>query len=584
MSGLPLSPGESRRFMTRHLVWMGLYLALVALGRWWVSPALEYDEAEQALHLQHLMGGYGAQPPGFEWMVWLLSELGIDLRVALPGLKALLLWLVFAATVALVRDAAGDARLAVACGYAVFLLPQLAWEAPRTLTHTVMATACLAVGAFVLQRLVMRRPHRLADTVLLGLVLGAGLLSKHSFTASLAFFALALLWRTGVPGGVTWMAALGALALGMVVASPHLAWLAVHGAEVAATIQAKMAPSSAHAVPAGFAQRTAGLLLGLAGFGLLPALLIVAVAWVSARRDPSPEASRRAAVAAASWRASLRGVLSLHALLFLALGLLLVTLGEASRFRDRWLTPFLFLTPALLVVVVATRPGFEDRLIRVAQVYLAVVGAVLIARVPLGSMLDRPGWLNVPAAELAAAVRPMLPEDAIVLVDTIQVAGGLKAHLPAHRVYQAGAAFTALAAPRGCEFLLVHAVHPAAAPVPGALAALREAMVPMAAAGMAGAVREPLAWKGALVFGTRHYEVHGERWRTACPGRLRPSQRPDPTGQRGTLGSEDAHQGQVGPSPVTAVAASATAVHSTTAPWAVAEGRRGRVEAVRPLR
>lgn len=271
-----------------------------------------------------------------------------------------------------------------------------------------------------------------------------------------------------------------------------------------------------------------GLVLGLAGFGLVPALLIGAVAWKSRVRTSlgsagtEPAASVRAREALALRLAPLRRLLGRHAMLFLMLCLALVFLAGATRFRDRWLTPFLYLTPALAVLMLAGMPGVEARLIRATRVFLVVVGALLILRVPLGPSLGKPGWLNVPVADIASSIQRDVPPETIVLVDNIQVAGGLKLHLPRHAVYQVGSTFATLAEPRGCAFLLLHAPAPGSSVVAdgpatqAALAALRRAASGLAVVGFGEATPEPWRWSGPVTWGVEPYAVEGERWRLPC--------------------------------------------------------------------
>ena len=50
------------------------YFSVQVLVRLAVSPALELDEAEQALWTQRLALGYGAQPPLYTWLQWTVFQ------------------------------------------------------------------------------------------------------------------------------------------------------------------------------------------------------------------------------------------------------------------------------------------------------------------------------------------------------------------------------------------------------------------------------------------------------------------------------------------------------------------------------
>ena len=78
-------------FWTHPLVWCLLWMLLHVAARVAVSPALELDEAEQALWSQALSWGYGSQPPLYTWLQagW-FALLGPGV-LALSSLKFMLL-------------------------------------------------------------------------------------------------------------------------------------------------------------------------------------------------------------------------------------------------------------------------------------------------------------------------------------------------------------------------------------------------------------------------------------------------------------------------------------------------------------
>lgn len=86
-------------FWTHPLVWCLLWMLLHVAARVAVSPALELDEAEQALWSQALSWGYGSQPPLYTWLQagWFaLLGPGVlalsSLKFMLLGLTLVLVW------------------------------------------------------------------------------------------------------------------------------------------------------------------------------------------------------------------------------------------------------------------------------------------------------------------------------------------------------------------------------------------------------------------------------------------------------------------------------------------------------------
>ncbi|TSE20270.1 hypothetical protein [Tepidimonas aquatica] len=162
--------------------WIALVLlcAAWALARAWSTPALAFDEAEQVLHQQWLLAGYGPQPPLFEWLLWSVRQAtGMSVLAALWLLKAVALSGVGIAVGWFVAQLGMRAAAGAVAAWAM-TLPLLLWDAPRTLTHSLLATTCMAVVVGLSAPLLERpeRPLSRRRWFGLGLAIAAALLSK----------------------------------------------------------------------------------------------------------------------------------------------------------------------------------------------------------------------------------------------------------------------------------------------------------------------------------------------------------------------------------------------------------------------
>jgi 4-amino-4-deoxy-L-arabinose transferase-like glycosyltransferase len=157
------------------LAYIGIALAL-RLG---FGLALENDEGALLLHYPRgYLLGYGPQLPLYNWLQFgLFDVFGANLTTLFLMRASLLAGTVLAAYLALRQivtpQVAGLAATSLA------LMPDVSWEAQRTLTHTPLAVmlsmATLAIFIW------MWRTRRLGAFLALGIVIGLGGLSKPNY-------------------------------------------------------------------------------------------------------------------------------------------------------------------------------------------------------------------------------------------------------------------------------------------------------------------------------------------------------------------------------------------------------------------
>jgi 4-amino-4-deoxy-L-arabinose transferase-like glycosyltransferase len=132
-----ISAGTFRWVPALLLVYALLHLA----GRVAISDSVELDEAEQVLLAQDFRGGYGRQPPLYSWVQTAAFAVCGTNIFALALVKALFLFTAYYflyATAKLTTAAPATGLLAV-CSLA--LIPQVAWELQRDLTHSAASVA-----------------------------------------------------------------------------------------------------------------------------------------------------------------------------------------------------------------------------------------------------------------------------------------------------------------------------------------------------------------------------------------------------------------------------------------------------------
>ncbi|MBB1162320.1 glycosyltransferase family 39 protein [Aquariibacter albus] len=427
----PTSAAEARRVLLLLATYFGAQLAM----RVAVSPALELDEAEQAVWTQAFAWGYGAQPPLYTWLQIAVFALTGPSVLGLSLLKNLLLATTYFSLWRAARRLMPLAMAPVAAATPLLML-SIGWDAQRDLTHTVLVTTAAALSFALLLGLVAepRQPLRWAA---LGLALAAGLLGKYSFAAAAAVMGLGLLAlapvRARLREPAVWLGLLLTATVAAAAFAPHGLWLIDHLDLARDHAAGKLAAGDGG--PARALLRAAGALLA----SLSPLLPLLALLFGRAllrppAGAPAPEARARLA----------RRLLAALLLAVLAFFLVAVLAGGARHFKDRWMQPFVVALPLLLI---AQAPWLAEH--RHWRWLPRALGAAALlwclgigGRVVLAGWRGQPDELNLPVAELAQALRQagVVPEGPFALLSNDRrLAAGLRLQLAGARV-QAGPA------------------------------------------------------------------------------------------------------------------------------------------------
>ena len=167
------------------------YFSLHILLRVFISDSLDYDEAEQALLSQWLLPGYTEQPPLYTWIQYFLFELFGKNVFAVSLLKNALLFLSYLFVYLSAKRLLKDTRAAILAASSLLLIPQIAWESQRDMTHTTLVVFAASAVLWLTLRLIENRTF--LGYCLLGIFCGIGVLAKANFALFLTILSLTLL-------------------------------------------------------------------------------------------------------------------------------------------------------------------------------------------------------------------------------------------------------------------------------------------------------------------------------------------------------------------------------------------------------
>lgn len=428
-AGQPLSDPQQVQAGDRagriFLLLLAAYFVLQIVLRLNLSDALDLDEAEQAFLFQHLHAGYGAQPPLYTWLQWIMfSAFGVNL-FALSVLKNLLLFTTYASMFMMARPLIGVAG-AIAASASLFLLPAIGWESQRDLTHSVLLTtsACVTLCAYFY---VLRKPT-VWRYALFGLAVGLGAQSKYNFAIFIGGIVAAsllveqhraVLWNRKI---------LIAIGIALLCLLPHAWWLLHHfGVATGGTLH-KMGEGASAGYLSNVLQGSGSLFVAALSF-LTPLWIIYG--WLCRRHF------RQAAIDRQNPQA--RFFLWLYAA-FLAMLIMVVLSGHVTHIKSRWMLPFLFSVPlAFFVVWPALGQQAVFRAIpRVAVVFALIILLALPLRIYLGPMFDKVVRAHHPYPELSEQLARRFPQVHTLVVDAKLTAGNLYFQRPQLQVMLLG--------------------------------------------------------------------------------------------------------------------------------------------------
>ncbi len=409
----------------RFFLALGLYLIVLLALRIWLFPGASEDDAEQLFYAQTWAWGYKPnQPPLYTWLTLLSQQLFGVTIAAVEAVKFAALFLMYVflhRTAATVLD---DERLAGLAAFSAVGFYYIGWDMVMNYSHTVLLGTSIAAVLWAVLRI--RSPHDTPGYLVLGVAVGAGLLSKYNFGLFLPALLAASLVHPPTRAVVASPRIALSLAVALGIAAPHLYWFMSDSSGLAeARVSAGSSASRGSLANAG--PGLAAVAEGALAF-LSPALVVIAAFfWRAFRR--LPESAGRAAALCRFFEVYFVSVLGLMAALVLVLGL--------DSIYTHWMMVLLPFPIYCFLRIRESRPS-ERRLQAYGAVFSVLAVAVVFAvvtRYATGPMSCRKCNFFVPYERLAAGLKADGADGGTIVVFDYpnQLGGNLIRYLPETR-------------------------------------------------------------------------------------------------------------------------------------------------------
>jgi 4-amino-4-deoxy-L-arabinose transferase-like glycosyltransferase len=406
---------------------LAVYFLVHIVIRVTVSDSLELDEAEQLVLGQMLSWGYGTKPPLYSWLQIGFFRLFGESVLALSLFKNLLLFSTYLFTFLAARKVTNRIETALIATLSLLMIPQIAWEAQRDLTHSVLATTVAALTLYLFLRLCEERSTSLY--LAFGAVIGLGFLAKFNVLILPVALVVAALSLPSLRPVILERRSFLSLAALLLVTSGYLLWFAANSeAALAQTYTFRMKATLPYWQA--LFKGNASLIKSTLAFGGVVFILHMAIFWRRGTAFPSDAAHHR----------QYRQLLGRALLVTLLIMELMVILFRVTHFKDRWLQPVLFYAPVWLVLLLVSRPSKAAvrTFLSLCLMIALVVLLLLPARTILAAHRNNFDAFNVPYSRFAEQLKQKGFTQGLILAEDGLVAGNLRLHLPHSTVIAPG--------------------------------------------------------------------------------------------------------------------------------------------------
>ncbi len=401
---------QKRSFFIHNFLYiLALYFLLQVILRVVLSHSLGLDEAEQMLLTQKFAWGYNAQPPLYSWIQTLFFKVFGETLFALALFKNILLFTTYYFLYKSALLLTKNDTLALIAAASLFLIPQIAWESQRALTHSILLTTLASITIYSIFSLKYSiRRVSIFHYTLLGALFASGFLAKYSFSIFIVALILSSLFDKRLRTIFLNKRIFITFATFMLLTLPHSLWIFEHIPLVLSPTLNKLQPIEGGYFT-GIKEFTVALIEFLA---LMPIPLIL-------------------------FRKSFQKPGNKFLLTFFGFTIIILTLfilfSGATHFKDRWLQPFFFLVPLFIVAKMNIQSIDEKKIslyFKFIYFLMVLITAALIGRVVFPDLLKKPSRLNCPFTKVSSEIEKSGFQNGFIIAEDKILGGNMKLNFP----------------------------------------------------------------------------------------------------------------------------------------------------------
>lgn len=397
--------------LTKFPMFIVGYFTLQVIVRLITTNSVVIDESEQVMLTQYFALGYNAQPPLYTWLQKIVFGIFGENIFAISLLKNATLLSIYLFTYKTCLLISKNREKAALSALGLLFLPQIVWEAQIDQIHTVLLTASAAALFYMFFYTIEKQ--NLRGFVFLGVACACGVLAKYNFVVVIAALFLSTLCIREYRQVIVSKRILLSILVAAMLTIPHFLWFFTNMELATSETMSRMSMDKQGPYLSDILHGSGELVVSYIAFTALFLLLFFMFFGRKAKFQRNSPAN----------------LLLLYTIITFISVFIVILVTQSTNIKERWLQPFLFVTPMLTFLMTDMREVGKRRIdifIATGLSFCAIVLLVIPLRVLLVDLDSKPHRENYPFAELSREISRMGFDTGLILTEDKFAGGNLK--------------------------------------------------------------------------------------------------------------------------------------------------------------
>ncbi len=387
------------------------YFILQVVVRLIATDTVVIDESEQVMLSQYFALGYNSQPPLYTWLQKLVFMVVGENIFAISILKNTTLLAIYLFTYKTCLLISKDKKKSALSAFGLFFLPQLIWEAQIDQIHTVLLTASAAALFYMFFYTVEKQ--NLRGFFFLGVACACGILAKYNFVVVIGALFISMLFIQDYREKLLNKKLLVSIIVTIGLTAPHFTWFFANMGLATSETMDRMSMDKQGSYLSDILHGSGELIVSYIAFTVIFLLFF----FILFRKQG--KFTRNVPV----------NLLLLYTLTTFVSIFIVILITQSTNIKERWLQPFLFLTPVLAFLMMDMKEVTRKRIniyIATGLTFCAIVLVVIPLRVAIVDTGKKPHRENYPFVDLSKEIKKAGFDQGLILTEDKFVGGNLK--------------------------------------------------------------------------------------------------------------------------------------------------------------